>query len=159
MVKIKGDKYLALHRLVCSFRFADMVEICERCNVKTIEGLRVELEALGFDWECVSVVEEWFPVYLARKEQAEMVFDEAALFASDFVFERHPESMTEEMARLLRKEYASEVAQEPKEVASFLFLAYDQKFEQLKEKLKKEIILLPVEGEAGRFFSLQEGDS
>lgn len=129
MSKIKGEEYLAQHRLKAGFNYGKMVDVCENQYITDFHSLKKYLEEdLCFDWEAVYGLEEMFSQYQERKQKFSMVVENANNFVSNSNF-------------LERKDFALAVKDIYYNSIYFALLdGREEKIKDVKEKLFNKIV-------------------
>jgi hypothetical protein len=135
MVKIKGDRFRWLHRMITETRYSDVVRICDEEGISSLEALRANLAEKGLDIDRVPAIEEWFGIYRGRVGEFEEMLEGAKSFVA--AWEGGSDS---------RKEFAAAVKGRPD--AGLLFALMDGKTERTIPKFRKAIVDAKVEGNA-----------
>jgi len=80
MTKIKGPKYLAMHRMHSKFTYKVLVEICEKKSKESEQFLiskqdfKDAMQENEYDYEIIEQSKKWFDIYIQRKEKiSEMI--------------------------------------------------------------------------------------
>lgn len=137
MAKIKGEQYLAQHKLKNVFNYEKMVEIIQNKQINDIDHLKIYLqEDLLLDWETLSGLDEMFDKYQIRLNKYISVLEDIENFV--FSWKPYPENNN------VQKQFALDV--KDREYSFLYFSVFNlnknkDKLEQSKKKLFDEIVL------------------
>jgi hypothetical protein len=142
MSKIKGDDYLAKHRFRNEMTYPRLVAVCEAENIRDTEQLKkYVMETMQLDFETFMGVQDYFNVYLERRQQFDVLWQQYADFVTNWKMEHH---ITERALPDEKKEFAMAVKTYPNNFV--LFSMFDRGLDdpKTKQKLFENIVLAPV---------------
>lgn len=145
MLKIKSAWYFAQHALRWHMTYEAICRFCIDGGVTDEEGLTRGLSQAGWDFEVISIAKEHFARYADARAEAAKIKEDAIAFLAAFDTEtagRHEDERARRKAFAARL-FGAEVTAEVRALASYRFLAYDNKMDRLDATLLRRIVLRP----------------
>ena len=125
-VKIKSTSYLIKHRLKSNINYSTLYEIILSSKIENEDLLVKYLQKNDYDWELIEAAKVIYSEISENKEKAEGLFKEAKEKYEEFI----QNSDT-------RKDFALKAIKEKPNIKTFLFLLYDNKENEIHNKLQQ----------------------
>jgi hypothetical protein len=145
LLKIKSAWYFAQHALRWHVKLPTIARFAIDGDIRDEPTFVAKLGEAGWDYETATVALGYFQEYLRRRTEADRIKATAQAFVAAFDAETAG-TFADERAR--RKAFAArifgpEATRESRDLAPYLFLAYDGKMEKMKATLLRRLILGP----------------
>lgn len=144
LLKIKSAWYFAQHALRWHMTYESICRFALDGGIEDEDALTRKLAEAGWDWETSVTAREHFARYQAARREAKRIREIVTAYVADF--DRETAGVHDGDERARRKAFASRVFgpgadSEARALASYQFLAYDNKQSQLDATLLRNVVL------------------